>query len=84
MALGTTLVTPLEMAQAYDAFSNGGERVAAYGIERIRTAGGAVVYRHPGQPPAPVIGNPPLGELDRMLRAGDRLRHRRACGDPRL
>ena len=29
MALGTSLVTPLEMAQAYDAFSNGGNRVAA-------------------------------------------------------
>ena len=41
MALGTTLVTPLEMAQAYAAFSNGGNRVSAYGIERIRTAGGA-------------------------------------------
>ena len=37
MALGTSLVTPLEMAEAYDAFSNGGDRVAAYGIERIRT-----------------------------------------------
>ncbi len=40
MALGTTLVTPLEMAQAYDAFANGGNRVGAYGLERIRTAGG--------------------------------------------
>ena len=29
MALGTTLVTPLEMAQAYGAFANGGNRVAA-------------------------------------------------------
>ncbi len=29
MALGTILVTPLEMAGAYDAFANGGERVGA-------------------------------------------------------
>jgi penicillin-binding protein 1A len=68
MALGTTLVTPLEMAQAYDAFSNGGYRVAAYGIQRIRVAGGAVIYQHPEPTVTPVIANPPLGELDRMLR----------------
>jgi len=68
MALGTTLVTPIEMAQAYDAFSNGGNRVAAYGLERIRTAGGVVIYQRRGAAPAPAIGNPPLSELDRMLR----------------
>ncbi|MFI4974745.1 MAG: transglycosylase domain-containing protein [Caulobacterales bacterium] len=67
MALGADLVTPLEMAQAYDAFSNGGNRVSAYGIERIRTISGRVLYAH-NQPPAPAIGNPALGELDRMLR----------------
>jgi penicillin-binding protein 1A len=68
MALGTSLVTPLEMAQAYDAFANGGNRVAAYGIERIRTAGGQVLYRHAASPPAPAIANPPLSEMDQMLR----------------
>ncbi|HWA63071.1 MAG TPA: PBP1A family penicillin-binding protein [Caulobacteraceae bacterium] len=69
MALGTSLVTPLEMAQAYSAFGNGGYRAGAYGIERIRTTGGVVVWRRPpAPPPASVIGNPPLGELDRMLR----------------
>src|SRR4030095_2079177 len=45
MALGTTLVSPLEMTQAYAAFANGGNRVQAYGIERIRTAGGQVLYQ---------------------------------------
>ena len=68
MALGTTLVTPLEMAQAYDAFANGGNRVAAYGIERIRTAAGKVLYQHRDAAPVPVIANPPLGEMQRMLR----------------
>ncbi len=68
MALGTSLVTPLEMAQAYDAFSNGGNRVAAYGMETIRTAAGAVIWRHRGPPPTPVIANPALGELDTMMR----------------
>jgi len=68
MALGTTLVTPLEMATAYTAFSNGGQRVSPYGIERIRVAG-RIVYQHrlAGQPQ--VIANPPLSELNQMLHA---------------
>ena len=67
MALGTTLVSPLEMTQAYAAFGNGGNRVQAYGIERIRQ-GGTVIYQK--RPPAvtPAIGNPALSELNRMLR----------------
>jgi penicillin-binding protein 1A len=68
MALGTTLVTPMEMAQAYDAFSNGGYRVAAYGVQKIRVVGGSVIYTHPEPAVTSVIANPPLGELDRMLR----------------
>jgi len=69
MALGASLVTPLEMAQAYDAFSNGGNRVAAYGIERIRTGlTGRVIWTHPAPVTPPAIGNPALGELNQMLR----------------
>jgi penicillin-binding protein 1A len=68
MALGTTLVTPLEMAQAYDAFGNGGYRVAAYGIERIRTAGGQVLFQRRAPAPAQAIANPPLGEMQQMMR----------------
>jgi penicillin-binding protein 1A len=67
MALGTTLVSPLEMTQAYAAFSNGGGRVQAYGIERIRQ-GGTVIYQKRPPAPAPAIGNPALSELNRMLR----------------
>jgi penicillin-binding protein 1A len=68
MALGTTLVTPLEMAQAYDAFGNGGYRVAAYGIERIRTNGGQVLFQHRAPPYAQAVQNPPLNEMQRMMR----------------
>ncbi|MEJ0067256.1 MAG: PBP1A family penicillin-binding protein [Caulobacteraceae bacterium] len=69
MALGTSLVTPLEMAQAYDAFSNGGNRVAAYGIERIRTVqSGRILWTHPAPVTPAAIANPALGELDQMLR----------------
>ena len=68
MALGTTLVTPLEMSQAYDAFSNGGDRVTAFGVERIRTPRGRVVYQHRLDSPPNVIANPPLSYMDQMLR----------------
>ena len=45
MALGAVEVSPLEMATAYDAFANGGRRVEAYGISRIRTPQGRVIYQ---------------------------------------
>ena len=67
MALGTTLVSPLEMTQAYAAFSNGGNRVQAYGIERIRS-GGQVIYQKRSPSPVPVVANPALSDLNRMLR----------------
>jgi len=69
MALGTTQVSPLELAQAYVPFANGGRRASAYGIERIRTSGGVAVWRRPPAAGAQVVGNPALGELNRMLRA---------------
>ena len=69
MALGTTLVTPIEMAQAYAAFADGGDRVTAWGIERIRAVGGGVLYQHKASAPQPVIANPALGELQQMMRA---------------
>ena len=70
MALGAVEVTPLEMAEAYDAFANGGYRVHAYGIERIRTASGQVLYDHgvDKATPQPVIGQPALSEMTEMLR----------------
>ncbi len=68
MALGTTQVTPLEMAGAYTAFGNGGQRVSPYGIERIRVTGGGVVFQHRNAAPVQVIANPALSEMDRMMR----------------
>jgi len=70
MALGAVEVSPLQMAEAYDAFANGGARVHAYGIERVRTAAGQVLYEHgvDDQRPQPVIGQPALSEMIQMLR----------------
>jgi penicillin-binding protein 1A len=57
------------MAGAYDAFSNGGNRVQPYAIERIRTGlTGRVIWRHPAPVTPPAIPNPALSELNQMLR----------------
>ena len=69
MALGASEVRPIDMAAAYDAFSNGGRHVAPFGLERIRTASGKVLFRHQLDPQPQVIQNPALGEMDQMLRA---------------
>jgi penicillin-binding protein 1A len=70
MALGAVEVNPLEMAQAYAPFANGGLYARGYGIERIRTAKGQVLYDHGmDRPPrTQVIGQPALGYMIRMMR----------------
>ena len=70
MALGAVEVNPLEMAQAYTAFSNGGVQVKAYGIEKISTASGKVLYdrSRAGPPHNAVIGQPALAYMIQMMR----------------
>jgi penicillin-binding protein 1A len=69
MALGSGLVTPMDLAESYGAFATGGRQVEAWGVSRIRTAGGRVVWSRPA-PAAPkqVIDNPALSDLNRMMR----------------
>jgi penicillin-binding protein 1A len=69
MALGTTLVTPLEMAQAYSVLADGGLRNGVYGIERIRTGKGQVLYQRRVEPAPQVVNNPALSDLNQMLHA---------------
>ena len=70
MALGTSGVTPLQLAGAYDAFANGGKQATPRGVERITTASARFTYvnRTTVQQAAQVIDNPALGDLNRMLR----------------
>jgi penicillin-binding protein 1A len=68
MALGTTQVSPLEMAQAYAPFANGGYRADAYAIERIRTADGKILFEHPQLQRTRVIDEPALGYMTQMLK----------------
>jgi len=70
MALGAVEVSPQEMAQAYTPFSNGGVLAKGYGIERIRTATGKVLFDHNlgQQPRTQVINQPALGYMIQMMR----------------
>ncbi len=70
MALGAVEVSPIDMATAYDAFANGGRRVEAYGISRIRTPQGRVIYQRAARDAAAgqAINNPSLYYMNQMLR----------------
>ena len=70
MALGAVEVSPLDMAQAYAPFSNGGFLARGYGIERIRTAGGRVLYDHGLEKPIrpSVVPTPSLQFMNQMMR----------------
>lgn len=70
MALGAVEVSPLEMAQAYAPFANGGFLARGYGIQRIRTASGKVLYDRnlERRPRKSVIGSPALQYMNMMMR----------------
>ncbi len=50
LALGTSGVTPLELTGAYAPFANGGSGVQPFGVLRIKTRSGKILYEH--KPPA--------------------------------
>lgn len=45
MALGTGVVTPLQMASAYSIFANGGYKITPYLIDKIVDSNGKVIYQ---------------------------------------
>ncbi len=45
LALGTALVTPLQMAQAFAVFANGGSRIVPYAIDSIHNSQNEVIYQ---------------------------------------
>jgi penicillin-binding protein 1A len=70
MALGAVEVSPLEMTQAYAPFANGGFLAKGYGIQRIRTASGKILYDHSVEKNErkQVIGTPALQYMNQMMR----------------
>jgi penicillin-binding protein 1A len=55
LALGTSVVTPLELTSAYAAFANGGYRVYPYFVSEVDLADGKVLYHRRAPDPQRII-----------------------------
>jgi len=69
LALGTSEVSPLEMATAITPFGNGGHAVQAHVVSRIVTRDGKVLYERRGSGLGQVIDPAALGEMNLLMRA---------------
>lgn len=62
LALGTAQETPMQMAEAYAVFANGGYRVTPFFIKQIQSADGKVLY-NANPPVVPAPGVKPTGPV---------------------
>jgi penicillin-binding protein 1A len=69
LALGTSEVSLFEMSAAYIPLANGGTGVFPYGIDRIRTTDGQVLYQRSGNSLGRLIEPKHVGQMNRMLSA---------------
>jgi penicillin-binding protein 1A len=69
LALGAVEVTPLELAEAYAPFANGGYRVRPSLVRRIELADGTVIWRAPEPKDERVMGAPEACPALPMLRS---------------
>jgi penicillin-binding protein 1A len=67
LALGTSTVTPLELTAAYAPFANGGQSASPYGILRIRTRSGMLLFTYRGDERATVISPLNLGQMTQLM-----------------
>ena len=68
LALGTSEVSPLEMATAYAAFANGGVGILPYAILEVRRADGKLVYKRDPASLGQVADAAAIGRLNQMMR----------------
>jgi len=68
IALGTSEVSVLELVGAYATFANGGIAISPHVIERIRTAGGKLLYQRTPQNLGAVIEPRIVGMMNTMMR----------------
>ena len=67
LALGTSGVTPLELTGAYAPFANGGDGVIPYGIVRIKTRSGKVLYTREGSGLGRVVSEDNTRQMTRLM-----------------
>ncbi|MEA2985060.1 MAG: penicillin-binding protein [Alphaproteobacteria bacterium] len=68
ISLGTSEVSVIELVSAYAAFANGGLAVAPHVVERVRTAGGTVLYRRTPESLGRVIDGRYVAMMNQMMR----------------
>ncbi|MEZ5774186.1 MAG: PBP1A family penicillin-binding protein [Hyphomicrobiaceae bacterium] len=69
LALGTSEVTPLELARAYAVIASGGYAVEPAIVVRIRSADGAVLYERRPAAERRIVAAGPVAEMTDMLKA---------------
>lgn len=69
IALGTSVVTPLELTSAYAPFANGGTVAPPYAILRIRTAAGKLVWQRQTPEAQRVVGPTNLRQMTTLMTA---------------
>jgi penicillin-binding protein 1A len=67
LALGTSGVTPLELTGAYAPFANGGLRAEPFGIMKIRTRSGHVLFDRKAPTPTAVISAGNAAEITDLM-----------------
>jgi penicillin-binding protein 1A len=67
LALGTEVLTPLELTAAFVPFSNGGTAITPYGFKRIRTRSGRILWERPNPAPRRAIEDVPLRSMNALL-----------------
>jgi penicillin-binding protein 1A len=67
LALGTEVLTPLELTAAYVPFANGGQAASPYGFRRVRTRSGRILWERRAPSPRRVIEDRALRGMNLML-----------------
>jgi len=69
MALGADVVTLIEMTSAYAAVANGGNEARPYGITKVATSGGEVLWTRDTPGPRTLIGPDIAAKMTGLLKA---------------
>ena len=67
MALGSNSVRLLDMTRAYASVSRGGVGVTPYGIRRVTTADGTLLYQHPTEEPRVLVAPWVASQMTELL-----------------
>jgi penicillin-binding protein 1A len=68
LALGTSEVSLIELVSAYVPFANGGSAIIPHVVERVRTAGGTVLFARSPQPLGRVVEARDVAMMNSMMR----------------